>query len=641
MLLKTLVWVMPVSVVSVVGPSCNNNPYGSYSDRKVFYTSLDENPATLDPQRISDVDSQYVGSNIHDTPYEFHYLKRPLELQPSMARAMPETGWKTVGGRRVYFMRFSLKRGLRFDDDPCFADGRGREITVDDLILAIRRAADDSIEPFGKTFLMDRLIGFREFHENFDEAPQAAIAGVARIDDDTLELLYDAPYPQAIYFLAHVTSSPVPAECLAYYNGEDGRPAYDRAAVASGPYRIAEWRDHHELILERNPNYRDDDRYPETGVEGDRAAGLLDRAGQKLPMLDTVRVLIIKRGPPKWELFGQGYLDLYRNRLDLQERLMQSPDRAAAFERKNVTKAVEVELSSFGWSFNMLDPVIGSNLKLRQALSLAVDREEMIRLFLPGRATIAHGPIPPGIAGHDPEYTSPWSRYDPGRAKELLAEAGYPGGVDPATGRALELQLFDRAAQGRAAIYRFYIDQFADIGVKLTVDQMDFPTLIQKMHAKNFQIIHWGWGADYPDPENFLQLFYGPNAKSTYNSSSYRNAEYDALYEQMARMNDGPERSALIRRMYDILNADLPKTFFFHRQSHYFTQAWAAPVKPSPLDYREMKYWDVDIEERERKVREWNSLSFTAWLIVLCFAAGAVALIYLSRRRMRHWSRGS
>ncbi len=638
---------------------CNNNPYGDEASAgRVFFTSLDENPTTVDPQRASDVDSLYISSNIHDTAYEFHYLKRPFEIVPSMATAMPQKRWRTdfpgLAGRRVYSLRFALRRGLRFQDDPCFAGGRGREIRIDDIILAFRRAADDRIEPFGKTFLMDKLLGFREYHEQLSRAVAAAeepgaanthdaiqtafaqpIAGVHRVDDYTLELAYFAPYPQALFFLTNITSSPVPAECLAYYDGSAGRGTYDRRAIASGPFYLKEWRDHHRLILARNPNYRADDLYPGDGMPGDADAGLLKAAGRPLPLLDEVRVRVIKRGPPRWALFEQGYLDLYRNRLDLQERLMQSPRLLANYSSRGVKKSREVELSVFGWTFNMKDPLFKNNPELRRAISLAIDREEFIQLFLPGRAIPAHGPVPPGLEGYDAEFRGPYSRHDLDQARRLLVRAGYPDGKDPATGKALEIRLFDRAAQGRAAIYRYYIDQFAKLGLRLVIDEMDFPSLIAKMHSKQFQLIHWGWGADYPDPENFLQLMYGPNSDTTYNDGSYRNPAYDGLYRQIAGMNPGPERRALIRSMLDILANDLPKTFLFHRESHYFTQAWTAPLRPNPMDYREMKYWDVDPAARTQAIAQWNRPGWRAYIILAIAALAFAAIVVLSWRQFR------
>ena len=156
--------------------------------------------------------------------------------------------------------------------------------------------------------------------------------------------------------------------------------------------------------------------------------------------------------------------------------------------------------------------------------------------------------------------------------------------------------LVDRAAAGRSPLYRYYIEQFAKVGLRPTIEEPDFPSPIGKMHSREAQMIHWGWGADYPDPENFLQLFYGPNADGTYNESQYRNGEYDALYSKIAQMPPSPERDALIRRMVERLAVDLPKVFLFHRVSHYFTQRWTASLQPNPLGlYVHGSNWSKDL----------------------------------------------
>jgi len=658
--------------------ACGNNPYGEFPEGRVLFTSLDENPATVDPARISDVDSKYIGSNVHDTPFEYHYLKRPLKLVPSMATALPETGPARLDGRVMHRLRFSIQRGLRYKADPCFAATRGsgtsperteidagaqatREITIHDIVFSIKRAADDSLEPFGKAFLLDKLHGFREFHEQLAKAQEAAlaagesgasggtpgyadsgllreayaqdIAGLRTPDDSTLEAYFYENYPQSLYFFSDTTASPVPPECALYYNGRD-RPTYDRGAVASGPFYVKKWREQHRIVLARNPQYRKNDWYPEEGMPQDRAAGLLEAAGKPLPLLDEVRVTIIKRGPPKWQLFGQGYLDLYRNRLDLAGRQMQSRSLRESYREKQVKRTEEIELSSFGWTFQMRSGRFAKNRKLRQAVSLAVDRQELIDLFLPERAVVAHSPIPPGLAGYDESFRNPYSGRDVERAKRLLREAGYADGVDPATGEPLEITLIDRAAQGRQPIYRFYIDQMSDLGIRMRVEQLDFPTMIQKMRRGEFELIHWGWGADYPDPQNFLQLFYGPYARSNplYNNSGYRNPEFDALYERMRLLSDGPEREEALNRMKRILANDLPVSYLFHRRSHYFTHAWTAPLKPGPMDFREMKYWNVNPEERERRVAQWNRISPFAATVALALPAILVLLLWRSWR---------
>jgi oligopeptide transport system substrate-binding protein len=208
--------------------ACGNNPYGEFPAGRVFFTSMEETPTTLDPGRVQDMDSAYIASNIHDAPYSYHYLQRPLRPIPAMATALPVIGQTRRDGRVYYSLRFSIKRNLRYADDECFPDGRGRAITIDDIIFPIKRAADDAIQPFGKPFFEGALLGFDEFNAELararvlrSEAPPQTLAddplykayqrdlpGVVRVDDYTLELLFQKPAPQSFFFFAMPSSSP-------------------------------------------------------------------------------------------------------------------------------------------------------------------------------------------------------------------------------------------------------------------------------------------------------------------------------------------------------------------------------------------------------------------------------------------------
>ena len=231
--------------------------------------------------------------------------------------------------------------------------------------------------------------------------------------------------------------------------------------------------------------------------------------------------------------------------------------------------------------FNMLDPVVGgsnaqereSARKLRQAISIAVDYEEFISIFANGRGMPAQSPISPGIAGYreGKEGINPmvyeWMNDQPQRksiqvAKALLAEAGYPNGIDQRTGAPLILY-FDVTA--RSSEDRSKLDwmrkQFQKLNIQLVVRSTDYNRFQDKIRKGNAQIFEWGWNADYPDAENFLFLLYGPQSKvrnSGENAANYDNAEYNQLFEQMKNMDDGPQRQLIIDRMVEVLRHDAP-----------------------------------------------------------------------------------
>ncbi len=634
----------------LTAPQCNNNPYGHFASGKVSYSTLAGDIRTLDPVRVGDTASNSIASNIHDTPYQYHYLVRPLKLIPSMATTMPTHGHAIWNGKAYPTFRFSIKKNLRYYDDPCFPQGKGREITIDDIIFSVKRAADMSQEAFGYPLLSGKVLGFDELSEEFEKARASAggdvavtkaiqqvyskdLPGIRKMDNYTLELLLTGEYPQIIYFFSLATGSPVPQECFFYYNGKNGRPTYDRHPVASGPFYVAEWIPRYRVVLKRNPNYRTDDFYPTSGNPGDEEKGLLQDAGKQLPIVDEFILQDIQAGPTIWTLFEQGYLDRAGIPREVFNQVIQDQNLSSEYRAKGIKLDIDVDVATYWWYFNMKDSVVGNNKYLRQAISLAVNRQEMIDIFNNGRGVAAQSIIPPGIEGYDESFQNPYSRFDLKEAKRLLALAGYPGGIDPVTGKPLRLSLTMVASPGSTSLYRYYIDLLSKININLHVEELDWPTVLEKKQKKEFQMIHGGWHADYPDPQNFLQLLYGPNSNGTYNENSYHNEEFDRLYDLMKNMEPGPGRKKIIRRMNEMVAEDTPFVLTFHPVSFGLSHKWVKPLRPHPINSNQLKYRDLDVEGRARMAAEWNTVSPGVYLLMFSILAGLGMIVFFSIRQ--------
>jgi len=597
--------------------ACNNNPWGSFPDRDVFYSAISDDPRTLDPARVSDTASNLIASNLHDTPYEYHYLKRPLELVPAMATGMPQIGKRTINGQLLTSFRFSIKKGLFFQDDVCFANGRGREIKIHDIIYNILRAADPSLDPFGLPLLMGKVLGFDEFMQKLEKATPAekialyreGMPGVRALDDYTLELLLTQDFPQIRFFFAATMGAPVPPECLAYYDGSSpDRPTFDRHPVASGPFFLKEWKANYRIVLEKNPNYRTDDLYPEDGNAGDEEAGFLTLAGRKLPLVESFHFQIIKAGSPIWRLFEQGYLDRAGIPVEVFNQVIYDQDLAGIYKERGIRLDREVGTATYWWYYNMEDPLFKNNPELRRALSLAIDRKEMIERFHNGRGLIAHSLLPPGLEGYEEDFKNPYSEFDLARARELMALAGYKDGIDPKTNQPLKVTMTLVASAQGSSRYRFFIEQFRNAGVDLKIETLDWPTVLERKNKKTFQMIHGGWHADYPDPQNFFQLFYGPNVKSTYNENHYQSAAFDALYLKTRGMPSGKDRVALLREMKTILALDAPVILLFHPLEYGLAHTWVSPIRPHPVNTNQLKFRALDRSLRKERTRQWNSI---------------------------------
>ncbi|MBI3395750.1 MAG: hypothetical protein HY042_07945 [Spirochaetia bacterium] len=354
-------------------------------------------------------------------------------------------------------------------------------------------------------------------------------------------------------------------------------------------------------------------------------------------MVDEFRFQIIQSGPPIWTLFEQGYLDRAGIPREVYNQVIQDQQLSARYVSMGIKLDREIDLASYWFNFNMDDPLFKNNKKLRQALSLVLDRKEMIERFMNNRGVPAQSPIPPGIEGYSEDYRNPYAEQNLELAKRLLAEAGYPNGIDPATGRALKVSLVQVASPGSTSLYRFYIDQFSKVNIELKIELLDWPTVIEKKNKKTYQMIHGSWGADYPDPQNFLQLLYGPNTANSYNENNYHNPAFDALYDQMKAMPPGPERRALIKRMIDIVSDDAPMMFLFHPIVFSLSHKWVAPIKPHPFDNNQLRFRDIDTDTRRALTSEWNRPPAAAYLLIFCVVGGLAVLAFIA---VRQYNRG-
>ncbi len=645
--LQSAIWLL----VSVAG--CSNNPYpGADDELKIRYSALPGPPKTLDPAVSYSALEHKITANVYETLVEYHYLKRPYSLMPGLAVAVPEP--EPLPDGRVRY-RFALREGMLFQDDPAFAhfhDGRKtREIEAADVAFELMRLADPAItSPIAGTIgpkidgfpaFGERLMELREEEEGFaqlriDEQYGRAggIAGV-RVDGATgLDVILSEPYPQILYWFSMPFTAPVPWEAVAYYDGEDGRDFFKDHPVSVGPFRIASFDKEFRIVLERNENWygiqhpewkAPGGTYPSEGAPGDAEAGLLDPEyqGRPLPFLDRVEYRVEKETIPHFNKFLQGYYDASGIIQESFDKIVHegglSPEMMELGMR--LEKAVDPDIFYIG--FNMNDPVVGTpagerGRLLRQAMSLAIDVEEYTRIFTNGRGVPAQSPLPPGIFGYDGSYVNPFRQPDLEKARAKLAEAGFPGGIDPKTGKPLHLSfdLGDTSTRGRLR-FQFLVDAWGKLGLDVEIAATNYNQFREKVKKGAYQIFMWGWIADYPDPENFFFLLWGGMAESKNggpNTANFADPRFDALFERMKDMENGPERLALIREMREILEEEVPWVELYHRESYALYHTWMKNVKPAGLSYPASKYQDIDAPERTALRAEWNDpVVWPAW----------------------------
>ncbi|MAI79134.1 MAG: peptide ABC transporter substrate-binding protein [Deltaproteobacteria bacterium] len=624
--------------------ACTNNPYpDADSDKKILYRSYVEAPRTLDPAVAYTTNAHAITGEVYDTLLEYHYLKRPYELIPALAAALPEVmtlndGWTSY--------RFEMRKGLLYQNDPCFElDGPGhltREVVMEDVAFELMRLADPEVnspivEPMsniqGFQDFSARLMARREADPAFSEQPlplQYAEVGPiegAKVEGRyTLTLRVSTEYPQILYWFAMPFTAPVPWEAVEYYDGDEGRPSFSDHPVGAGPYVLSEYDKQSRFVLEANPNWygvlhpewkAPAATYPSEGAPGDFEAGRLDpeMVGQPLPFIERIEFSREKESIPLFNKFLQGYYDAAGVIKESFDKVIHEGGLSDSMEESGISLEKSVQPSIFYIGFNMDDATVGSeggerSRKLRQAMSLVVDTDEYTRLFSNGRGVSAQSPLPPGLFGYDPEYVNPYRLIDLERARELLAEAGYPDGIDPETGRPLELTFDtqDTSAQGRLR-FEFFTRAWRQLGINVKIEATNYNQFQEKVRNGAYQLFMWGWIADYPDPENFLFLLSSEMSRSVSdgpNTANFQNPEYDELYLEMKGLPNGPRRQEVIGEMLGILEEERPWIELTHSEAYSLFHKWLKNVKTMGMSTPMTKYRDLDHGLRAQKREAWN-----------------------------------
>lgn len=569
-------------------------------------------------------------------------IRPGIMYQPHPAFARDDTG-----APRYMGLDDAALRGVRTLSD--FAETGTRELEAGDFVHQLKRLADPHLHSPIFELIAEYLPGLKTLQAELVEAGKTSsgwidvgdfeLAGVEVVDRYTYRISLKGVYPQFLYWLSMPFFGPVPPEVDRFF-GQPGMAernlSLDRWPVGTGPYMLVENNPNSRMVLARNPNFRLD-RYPCEGQAGDAEAGLLVDCGKPLPFVDKVVFSREREGIPYWNKFLQGYYDASGVSSDNFDQAVTMTSQGEVnlsedMEQKGIRLLTSVSPAVFYLGFNLLDPLVGGGTdaspaarerarKLRQAISIALDMEEFVSIFLNGRGVPAMHPIPPGVfgaregeAGINPVvYT--WQDGAPVRrsrdeAKRLLAEAGWPDGRNAETGEPLIIHLDTTpGGLGDKARSDWLAKQFRELGVQFIVRPTDYNRFQDKVRQGNAQLFFFGWNADYPDPENLLFLLYGPQGKVSYqgqNGSNYLNPEYDRLFDRMKVMPDGPARQAVIDRMVAILQHDAPWLFGFHPKSYSLQHGWVYNRKPGSIVRNTLKYQRVDVAAREQARAQWN-----------------------------------
>ena len=529
---------------------------GVDSEVKRYRHSDDGVPTNIDPLQAATVYSNQIVVSVYDTLYRYKYLARPYVLVPNLAAGMPEISDDGL----TYTL--TLKPGVRFIDDEAFPDGKGREVTAHDVVYSLKRHFDPARVSQGR-WLWDRKIeGLNQWMDagaDYD----AAVPGLLAVDDHTVRVRLVKPFPQFMNTLAQGFAAIVPHEAVTAYGEGLGT-----RAVGSGPWKLERYT-REQVRLVRNPDFRKEPL--DLAYEGYDAAlhghlGIAHLDGKPSPFVDELWIDFIQESAARWASFTSGReIQLSGLPVEQTDIVLASKDPVALkpeyAQRYHLDTGPEAGLVFT--VFNMADPDIGNvpdpqrnamNRALRCAMRDAFDWQQRNDRFYSGLGEVFPGVIPPLLAEFDATLSRDSVTHNPERARARLAEAGWTAENLPTLDYGLVASVLGREM---AEEFRGYM---AAVGIppeKINIKSYaTFGDYNRALRTSELPIMGYGWGLDYPDAENVLQLFYGPNAAPGSNAANYRSPAYDALYEQSSVMLPSAARSEIYRQMNQMLIDD-------------------------------------------------------------------------------------
>jgi len=643
------------------------------AERVVTPTFLDKNGQKLP----DDAPADQIAESVYDVP-----IKPGILYQPHPAFAKDDKG---------DYRYHTMKPGdVGTRQSPMEFEHQGtRELVAEDFVYAVKRHATTRITTPIFGVFSEYVLGLAEYGDMikkedaklragtdpssldkpFLDFRRWTLAGATAPERHLLRIRLKGKYPQWKYWMQMTFLAPVPWEADAFYAqpglAERGI-TLDQWPVGTGPYMVTEFEKDRRIVMQRNPNYRGEP-FPCDGMPEDAKAGMLADCGKKTPFVDRIVSVVEREETPRKNKFRDGFYDLeVFERTDTGETFrvesLDSEDVRADYQRKGFIFPHTADVNSYIIGMNMLDPVLGGGdtaegkaraRKLRQAIVMAIDWDEYSKIFPRKGGVTAMSPLPPGIPGSrdgTPEGLNPMTRRlvdgqsvqrPIADARKLMEEAGYPGGRDAKTGKPLVINydVYYPATPERKPEIDWVARQFAKLDIQLEIRATDNNQFQDKVRKNKHQVFWTGWNADYPDAENFLFLFYGPNSKSVSdgeNTANYQNPEFDKLFVQLKTLDDGPQKQAVIDKMVAILREDAPWSFGFYPWASAAVQSWVHNSKPAILIRDHGRYLRLDVAAREAALATWNK---PVWWPVALIVAALMAVFVYTRRSMRRRER--
>ncbi|HEX9302744.1 MAG TPA: ABC transporter substrate-binding protein [Casimicrobiaceae bacterium] len=556
---------------------------------------------SFDPQGAYDAASDGIVANIYEAMLDYDYLARPVKLVPRTLESMPtiEDGGKT------YICR--IRKGILFTPDPAFR-AKPRELTAADQVYGLKRLLDPVVKSPWAWLIEGKIVGSDEARAKAAKTGKfdydAPFPGLEVVDRYTLKIRLKEPDLRFIYTLAVPNTAAIAREVVDAYGLDLGAHP-----VGTGPYMLGEYKRSSKIILVANPGFREVTYTPAGPIPPESRAIAAALKGKRLPIPGRIEISIIEEGQARWLAFLNRELDLLEQLPpDFVDKALTNGKLKPELAARGIKHEILLRPNTWWTYFNMDDSVVGGytpdRIALRRAVGMAYNQDEAIRVLLKGRAVPATSPIPPDVAGYDPNLKTQAQLFDPAAARALLDRFGYKdrngdGYREMPDGKPLVLEKWSAPTSAQRQSDELWKKNMDAIGIWIEFRKDRIPELRKMARLGKIQMRGDGWNADYPDAENFMQNLYGPNIGQA-NDSRFNLPEFNRLYEQARALPDSPERTQLFDRMTELVLAYAPWRMAYHLIEDQLLQSWVRDYKPHPIRSQTWQYVDLDTGARAK-----------------------------------------
>ncbi len=584
-----------MGVTALTSCSCSNRG-GLDGKTKFLRRPLGGKGQSMDPHRQFDAYSSEVVVLLFDSLFMTHFLKRPLEFVPNLAADMPEF---SKDGKE---MRIRLREDVKFQDADCFPGGKGRALVADDVVYSLTRFSDPFVNANSYSLIEGLIVGLDDARKKMEKLGEGKykyadfpVEGLQAVDSHTVVIRLTRSTKVPMQVMAKSITSIVPRECVEKY-GED----FQFHPVGTGPFKLKYTNRIGDVWMVKNPDYHL--VYPSEGEPGDAEKGLLQDAGKRLPLVDELYMPVVAEAQPQVLKFSRGYFDWIGLDSDSVRRMARrTPDGGFELQekyQKDLNIYAAKDSSSYWIAINLKNPVLGKNVKLRQALGIALDRQKYVDDVLNGRGVVLDSIVPETIGSNAAQLGVKWPAHDLARAKKLLEEAGHP------EGKGLPIFKFLLSSGGNAQRqFEFIRRSLAEAGIKIELNTMPYASFLKKIEEGDFDLTICGWGADYPDAENFTSLLTTLARSQGQNYGNYANKRYDELSDLTKITPPGPQREAYFKEMAELVVSEVPVIPLFGAvRVGVYPKEWVRNFKRDLEMERDAVHINIDVSRQMRGI---------------------------------------